>query len=240
MQSPRYMEGSLLIVDFLKPSRTLTRCSRMASFVPSGNRPCGEKKTKWCHSFTWTENHLSREDVGPLRHQYDELGARTLERLLAIKEERNEKGDFYKLLQKYHEEDEILSQFWGQMHHIPEWVDWAQIERGQRFFYRYALANIIGFAFQGFVCENSVRTHRPHWSSSQCLTHGRHHPAWWRSSSAQVGSPLASSGVVSSKPSNGSCKSHTVSPPSSPAERATGRRFGCDCCTRPSATASCN
>jgi hypothetical protein len=140
----------------------------MASFVPLGKRPSHQQKTKWSHAFTWTDKHLRHEDVEPLRHQYDELGARTLEKLLAIKEERNEKGDFYKLLQEHHEEDGILSQFWDQMHHVPEWVDWAQIERGQKFFYRYALANIIGFALQGFVCENSVSIHRPLWSSSLC------------------------------------------------------------------------
>jgi hypothetical protein len=39
---------------------------------------------------------------------------------------------------------------------VPDWVDWAQLERGQRFFYRYAAANIVGFALQGFLGENTA------------------------------------------------------------------------------------
>lgn len=77
-----------------------------------------------------------------------------LERLLNIKKEQNKIGDLYEFLEQYHAKDCILGQFWLETHTVPEWVDWEQLARGQEFFYRYALANIVGFALQGFVCEN--------------------------------------------------------------------------------------
>lgn len=126
----------------------------------------GSKVDKWGYSFTWTEKHLSPEETEPLRQQYDTLGASALERLQAIRlenlKESKAKGtfpqiDFYEILRDHHTEDDILQCFWDETHSVPHWVDWEQIERGQKFFYRYALANIVGFALQGFIAENSVR-----------------------------------------------------------------------------------
>jgi hypothetical protein len=127
--------------------------------------------TKWGYTFTWTENHLSREETEPMRQQYDEVGASALEKLLAIKAskraamEEETKGtgisktedlDLYSILRDHHFEDELLTRFWDEVHLVPDWVDWDQIARGQRFFYRYAIANVVGFALQGFIGENSV------------------------------------------------------------------------------------
>ncbi|KAI7977613.1 hypothetical protein EIK77_010204 [Talaromyces pinophilus] len=124
-----------------------------------GKQLCvGKPFQKWSHKFIWTDQHLDPGTMRDLRHEYDELGAKTLKRLLTIKKEQSKKGDLYELLEKYHNQDDILSQFWRETHTIPEWVDWAQLARGQEFFYRYALANIAGFALQGFVCENSAST----------------------------------------------------------------------------------
>ncbi|KAF7588365.1 hypothetical protein BBP40_005794 [Aspergillus hancockii] len=64
--------------------------------------------------------------------------------------------DPYTILRDHHTKDEVLAQFWTETHTVPDWVDWAQLERGQRFFHRYAIANIVGFALQGFVAENSA------------------------------------------------------------------------------------
>ncbi|OKL61055.1 hypothetical protein UA08_03138 [Talaromyces atroroseus] len=117
-----------------------------------------QKAQKWSYSFTWTDQHLEPQLMQSLRLEYDEIGAQALDRLLAIKKTKNCHGDFYKLLEKYHKEDDILRRFWDELHNVPKWVDWAQLARGQEFFYRYALANIIGFALQGFICENSAST----------------------------------------------------------------------------------
>lgn len=134
--------------------------------MPISNGAKPQRKQKWSYNFAWTNQHLTPETLQPLRYEYDELGAQALDRLLAIKaqeeaDNNNNKKvslDLYKLLEQNHTKDKILGEFWDQVHSVPEWVDWQQIERGQRFFYRYALANIMGFAFQGFVCENSAST----------------------------------------------------------------------------------
>jgi hypothetical protein len=113
---------------------------------------------KWSHKFIRTDQHLEPGTIRGLRHEYDKLGAKTLERLLDIKKEQNKQGDLYELLEQYHDQDDILSKFWRETHTVPDWVDWAQLARGQEFFSRYALANIVGFALQGFICENSAST----------------------------------------------------------------------------------
>lgn len=131
----------------------------------------GDLVTKWGYSFTWTDQHLPRAETEPLRQQYDTLGSAALERLQAIRASLLETAkangtnppptDLYALLQAHHTHDDVLAQFWAETHTVPEWVDWAQLARGQRVFYRYAVANIVGFALQGFVAENSVHPHHP-------------------------------------------------------------------------------
>ncbi|KAF4152605.1 hypothetical protein CNMCM6069_001876 [Aspergillus lentulus] len=126
----------------------------------------GETISNWGYSFKWTDSHLAQETLKPLRQEYDTLGAAALERIQAVRaallEESKAKGtlpppnDLYILLRDHHSEDETLSQFWNELHTVPDWVDWDQLERGQRFFYRYAIANIVGFALQGFMAENSA------------------------------------------------------------------------------------
>ena len=116
------------------------------------------------YQFQWTELHLPREETDPLRYEYDELGSEVVEKLqeIAKKQKDQEDGttraktDLYALLSDNHQNDETLTKFWTEVHTVPEWVDWAQLERGQRFFYRYAPANLMGFALQGFVGENSA------------------------------------------------------------------------------------
>lgn len=118
------------------------------------------------HSFRWTKDHVPKEETDPLRFQHDELGSATVNKIQDIhqreQEARKQRGDqpakmdMYAILQANHEHDETLSKFWAEVNTIPDWVDWVQLQRGQRFFYRYALGNLIGFAFQGFVGENSA------------------------------------------------------------------------------------
>ncbi|KAF7563564.1 hypothetical protein G7046_g585 [Stylonectria norvegica] len=116
------------------------------------------------HSFEWTNLHLPRETTDPLRYEYDQLGTKAVERIQEIAKRQKEDGrektrgplDLYAILRDYHAEDELLTQLWDEVHTVPPWVDWEELERGQKFFYRYALANIMGFALQGFVGENSA------------------------------------------------------------------------------------
>jgi len=124
-------------------------------------------RTKWIYTFQWTDKHFSREQTDPLRYKYDELGAAALGKLHEISAqnagEKHGQGprprlDLYTVLCDNHQTDPVLSQFWDELHTVPDWVDWEQIRRGQEFFYRYAVANLTGFALQGFVGENSVCT----------------------------------------------------------------------------------
>lgn len=59
--------------------------------------------------------------------------------------------DLYELLRARAPEDEKLQQLWRQVSTVPDWVDWAQIERGQKVFYRYAGPCIIGLLFQSLL-----------------------------------------------------------------------------------------
>ncbi|KAI1827716.1 hypothetical protein F4861DRAFT_492277 [Xylaria intraflava] len=114
------------------------------------------------YAFEWTDLHLPREKTDPLRYEYDTLAAKALERLQAIAKKKGfsddprKRPDLYQLLAEHHADHEDLERFWVQLHTVPDWVDWEQLERGQRFFYRYAAANLMGFALQGFVGENSA------------------------------------------------------------------------------------
>lgn len=121
------------------------------------------------YTFQWTDLHLSRQETDPLHYEYDRLGSEAVGKLQQIAKEKKgaavaaaaEKGcpvayDMYAILRDHHAEDETLHSLWQEVHAVPEWVDWEQIERGQKFFYRYAIANLMGFALQGFVGENSA------------------------------------------------------------------------------------
>ena len=134
----------------------------------------GETLEKWGYKFKWTDEHMSHATMQPLRLQYDELGATALQRLQSIRDTQSADAltqgidgpkksgkDLYTLLRDNYQSDPILTKFWEETHHVPAWVDWAQLARGQEFFHRYIGANITGFALQGFVGENSV--------SYQCL-----------------------------------------------------------------------
>ena len=137
-------------------------------------------RERWGYSFQWTDKHLAQKEIAALRAQYDELGSAALERLQAIiarvkPESKREvncpfKPELYTVLKEHHHEDEVLQAFWDELHSIPDWVDWKQIERAQKFFARYALANSTAFALQGFIRENSVGLH-PHLDRLFVLIH---------------------------------------------------------------------
>lgn len=131
----------------------------------------GETFERWGYKFKWTDQHMSQASMSPLRFEYDRLGATALEKLQKIHEGQratatnqttnapNERPakDLYALLRDNYQNDPVLTELWKSTHHVPEWVDWAQLARGQEFFHRYIGANITGFALQGFMGENSVR-----------------------------------------------------------------------------------
>jgi hypothetical protein len=124
--------------------------------------PIGTLCKKWDYSFPWTADHISLDNLKLLRQEYDVLGSVALEQLQAIVREKGEAAskriDYYEILRENHSKDEVLGCFWKEVQNVPEWVDWQQIERGQRFFYRYLPGNVVGFGLQGFLGENSVQS----------------------------------------------------------------------------------
>lgn len=121
-------------------------------------------RTKWGYTMQWTPQHLSQDEIENLRAQFDERGAEALQRLQAIAArlgpgEEGSKPDMFAVLRDHREEDDFLAAFWEHLHAVPGWVDWEQIERGQRFFARYFMANCSLFAFQAFVRDNTVCFH---------------------------------------------------------------------------------
>lgn len=115
----------------------------------------------WDYDFLWTPHHLTADQMEPLRHQMDSLAGDCVEPLnelaaaSAAKEAGNAlisdtsekqpstgkpdllKTDMYALLRDNHDKNEAFQALWKQVNTIPDWVDWEQIDRGQRVYYRY-------------------------------------------------------------------------------------------------------
>lgn len=107
------------------------------------------------YQFAWTKDHLSEEALQKLQLEYDELGTQALEQLQAIKLKTGRR-DLFDTLRDSHSTNKILASFWAETQTVPKWVDWDQIARGQRFFYKHMAANFVGFALQGFMGENTT------------------------------------------------------------------------------------
>ncbi|PQE05880.1 tat pathway signal sequence protein [Rutstroemia sp. NJR-2017a BVV2] len=126
----------------------------------------------WGYTFQWTPEHLTKEQMNPLKMSFDELGSRCIERLDKIsppatgelprnqsrvpqneKAEPKPKRDLYELLRDNAGEDEDLGKLWKEVNTVPSWVDWEQIERGQEVFYRYGGAILTGIklAYQSLL-----------------------------------------------------------------------------------------
>ncbi|KAF9871532.1 putative transcriptional regulator [Colletotrichum karsti] len=129
-------------------------------------KPNDDVRTVGNYSFRWTKDHIPKEKTEHLRHTYDKIGATAVDRIKEIHRQNLaekpdsakhlSKLDLFAVLEEHHEHDEALGRLWDDVHTVPEWVDWEQLARGQKFFYRYAAANLMGFALQGFVGENSA------------------------------------------------------------------------------------
>jgi hypothetical protein len=135
----------------------------------------------WGYRFELTDKHLTPEKCKPLQQSYDVLGERVLNRLNEVspppskdlprnnskftvpekptehpeeKEKEPSKPpprDLYAVLKDNVEGDELLQEFWTEVNTVPDWVDWAQIERGQDVFYRYGGACLTGLAYQSLL-----------------------------------------------------------------------------------------
>ncbi|PGH34691.1 hypothetical protein GX50_02479 [[Emmonsia] crescens] len=127
--------------------------------------------TVWGYSFQWTPEHLTGEQMEPMKHTYDRLADECLERLNEISpppqkalprttnrgaqncEDGREKPkrDLYVLLRDNADRDEKLAELWNQVNSVPSWVDWDQIERGQEVFYRYGIPALNALGFESLL-----------------------------------------------------------------------------------------
>ncbi|XXG97179.1 hypothetical protein Hte_003474 [Hypoxylon texense] len=108
----------------------------------------------WGVKFKWTPEHLTPQELEPLIHTYDTTATEAVERLNEIsppsytrdppkqnsdasRTGKKWRRDLYGLLEKHAATDTKIGRLWGEIHTVPDWVDWEQIERGQKVFYRY-------------------------------------------------------------------------------------------------------
>lgn len=111
----------------------------------------------WGMEFKWTSKHLTPQQLKPLVRSYDTVATAAMEKLdeiipphaesppkdvntegaMELGEEKKTRRDLYKLIQEHAPKDEKIGNLWTEINNIPEWVDWDQIERGQKIFFRY-------------------------------------------------------------------------------------------------------
>ncbi|GKT47028.1 uncharacterized protein ColSpa_07209 [Colletotrichum spaethianum] len=99
-----------------------------------------EWRSVWDYWFKWTDEHFTGDD----------LPTTPSEKVDAPPDPKPHR-DLYTLLRDNADSDEILGELWTEVNTIPDWVDWAQIERGQQVFLRYAGPAIFALTFQSLV-----------------------------------------------------------------------------------------
>ena len=137
--------------------------------------PDRNTRTCWNYTFQWTDAHLTREQMHPMKQSYDTLGELALNKLNAISpppwsstqangarhddthngstvsDSKETKRDLYALLRENAENDEVLRRLWTEVNTAPSWVCWEQVARGQDCFYRYGGPALTGLAFQSLL-----------------------------------------------------------------------------------------
>ena len=136
-----------------------------------------DTRSAWGYTFQLTDDHPTPKQMDSMKHCYDILGEKALQRLSSISppvrstlppnsnidqanspDSRGSSGpppdgkrDLYLLLKQNASNDEILGQLWAQVNTVPSWVCWDQIARGQDCFYRYGGPILNGLAFQSLL-----------------------------------------------------------------------------------------
>ncbi|RYC59330.1 hypothetical protein CHU98_g6869 [Xylaria longipes] len=99
---------------------------------------------RWGVKFKWTSKHTTPQQLESLIHSYDTVATEAVERSDEIilppdaksppKAEGEKKTcrDTYELMQEHASKDEKIGKLWSEINTVPEWVDWDQIERGQK------------------------------------------------------------------------------------------------------------
>ncbi|KAE8367032.1 hypothetical protein BDV27DRAFT_170297 [Aspergillus caelatus] len=99
----------------------------------------------WDYSFEWTDQHRPASEFESWIHSCDSLADECNDILNELPAPANNEGgniskrDRYALLKGNHENHPKLEELWSQINTVPDWVDWAQIQRGQEVYWRYML-----------------------------------------------------------------------------------------------------
>lgn len=99
----------------------------------------------WDYTFQWTEKHLPASELEPWIHRCDTLADDCTEILDELSKSQPDGGslskkDRYALLRHHHQDEPKLTELWQEINTVPDWVDWAQIQRGQDIYWRYFVA----------------------------------------------------------------------------------------------------
>ncbi|KAJ2970895.1 hypothetical protein NUW58_g9563 [Xylaria curta] len=101
----------------------------------------------WGTGFKWTSKHLTPQQLRPFIYSYDTIATEAIERLDEIvpppegamkpDDVKKPRGDMYEKIKEYAIKDEKIGRLWSEVCTVPDWVDWGQIERGQKALFRY-------------------------------------------------------------------------------------------------------
>jgi hypothetical protein len=107
-----------------------------------------QTRTCWGYTFQLTDEHLTAEGSRPLKFSYDKLGEQCLnildkvdppsmiEKVVPKAESQDlqktgrskPKRDLYQSLKSHVDDHPKLQELWTQLHTVPEWVDWDQVQ----------------------------------------------------------------------------------------------------------------
>ncbi|KIW08046.1 uncharacterized protein PV09_00991 [Verruconis gallopava] len=126
----------------------------------------GEAMDVYGEKFVWTSEHMLRKELDPLMFTYDELAANAYECALQLFNEEQEKlkaeeggeankkpkrpvkPDIFQIVKDNAATQPALGKLWEHVNTVPDWVDWNQLGRAQKVFYRYGVANLMSLGYQ--------------------------------------------------------------------------------------------
>ncbi|KAM5342964.1 hypothetical protein ACJ41O_013930 [Fusarium nematophilum] len=128
----------------------------------SPNSGVDDARIVWGHKFNWTTKHQTAPELAHFLYSYDKLATDALDRLDDISPPTSKgwkcphgagdgQRDLYLLLQKHAGSDEVLGQLWNEASTVPEWVDWEQIERGQKVVYQFSGQILLGLLYKSLL-----------------------------------------------------------------------------------------
>ncbi|KAK7427542.1 hypothetical protein QQZ08_005985 [Neonectria magnoliae] len=121
-----------------------------------------DARTIWGHKFHWTANHKTESEISHLLNSYDKLATDALDRLDILSPPKSKswkcphgsgegQRDLYALVHEHAASDELLGQLWNEISTVPDWVDWEQIERGQRIVYQFSGQILLGLLYKSLM-----------------------------------------------------------------------------------------